>query len=224
MGITLSTAVQQQLSNFIEANMTASNVKSRDRTGLYDIKADDTGLGKDGDGTEVYAPKVLSLGYSSVSLGRDYFTDYCVERFTSKVLDRISKQHLTAEVLNQVKTERQSIDELASRYFGEFIQKLGLNELGEGKENDQIIESLLSQSERKNLTVDVVNKIQSDANQNIDSGPADGVEWFQRYKNATPANLKMFEEATRNKVIENTRKWTSEIESNILTVISSFLG
>ena len=55
MGITLSTAVQQQLSNFIEANMTASNVKSRDRTGLYDIKADDTGLGKDGDGTEVYA-------------------------------------------------------------------------------------------------------------------------------------------------------------------------
>ena len=61
-------------------------------------------------------------------------------------------------------------------------------------------------------------------NQNVDSGPVEGAEWFQRYKNATPANLKKFEEDSREKIIENTRKWTSKIESNILAVISSFLG
>ena len=212
MGIALSTSVQQQLSNFIEANMTDGNIKSQDKTGLYDVEG------------KVFSPKVLSLGYSSVSLGRDYFTDYCVERFTTKVLDRISEHHITAEVLNQVKTERQSIDELASRYFGEFISKLGLNELGEGKENDQIIEALFPEKERKGMTVEAVNRIQSSANQNVDSGPVEGAEWFQRYKNATPANLKKFEEDSREKIIENTRKWTSKIESNILAVISSFLG
>ena len=211
MGITLSTSVQQQLSNFIEANM-ESAIKSRDRTGLYDVEG------------KVFAPKVLSLGYSSVSLGRDYFTDYCVERFTTKVLDRIAEYHITSEVLNEVKTEQQSIEELANRYFGEFISKLGLNELGEGKENDQIIESLFPEKDRKGLTVDVVNQIQSAANQNVDSGPVEGAEWFQRYKNATPSKLRIFEEEARSKIIENTRKWTSKIESNILAVISSFLG
>ena len=57
MGIALSTSVQQQLSNFVEANMTDGNIKSQDKTGLYDVEG------------KVFSPKVLSLGYSSVSLG-----------------------------------------------------------------------------------------------------------------------------------------------------------
>ena len=73
------------------------------------------------------------------------------------------------------------------------------------------------------MTVEAVNRIQSSANQNVDSGPVEGAEWFQRYKNAT-CKFKKFEEDSREKIIENTRKWTSKIESNILAVISSFLG
>ena len=97
MGMTLSTAVQQQLTNFVEANMKDGQTGSKDITGLYDVSG------------EIYSPKVLSMGYASVSLGRDYFQDYCVERFTSMILDTVSEKHITDEVRNNIKTEQKQL-------------------------------------------------------------------------------------------------------------------
>lgn len=212
MGMTLSTAVQQQLTNFVEANMKDGQTGSKDITGLYDVSG------------EIYSPKVLSMGYASVSLGRDYFQDYCVERFTSMILDTISEKHITDEVRNNVKTEQQAIEELASRSFDEFLNNCGLNELGDGKENDQIIEALLSTAERRALTKKVLSQITEAANNNADSKPVDANEWESRYKNSIPRKLKPFQDEVREQVIKNAVIWSNKIEKIILENTSLFIG
>ena len=102
MGMTLSTAVQQQLTNFVEANMKDGQTGSKDITGLYDVSG------------EIYSPKVLSMGYASVSLGRDYFQDYCVERFTSMILDTVSEKHITDEVETTLKQSNKQLKNCSS--------------------------------------------------------------------------------------------------------------
>lgn len=212
MGMTLSTAVQQQLTNFVEANMKDGQTGSKDITGLYDVSG------------EIYSPKVLSMGYASVSLGRDYFQDYSVERFTSMILDTISEKHITDEVRNNVKTEQQAIEELASRSFDEFLFSCGLNERGEGKENDQIIEALLNSAERKTLTMKLVNQIVEAANNNVDAKPVDGTEWELRYKNSTPRKLVPFQDEVRAEIIKNAVQWSRKIEQTIIENVSIFIG
>ena len=185
---------------------------SKDITGLYDVSG------------EIYSPKVLSMGYASVSLGRDYFQDYCVERFTSMILDTVSEKHITDEVRNNIKTEQQAIEELAARSFDEFLNNCGLNELGDGKENDQIIEALLSTAERRSLTKKVLSQIAEAANNTADSKPVDGREWETRYKNSIPRKLKPFQDEVRNEVVKNAITWSNNIEKIILENIGLFIG
>ena len=89
------------------------------------------------------------------------------------ILDTVSEKHITDEVRNNIKTEQQAIEELAARSFDEFLNNCGLNELGDGKENDQIIEALLSTAERRSLTKKVLSQIAEAANNTADSKPVD---------------------------------------------------
>jgi len=212
MGITLDVDVQQDLSNFVGSNLKKGNIKNKDITGLYLDDVD-------------FKPKVLSIGYSSVSLGRDYFEQYVLERFTSKVLDILSSKHITKEVDDGIKTEEQSINEIAGKYFEEFIVKCELNEKDEESvEHDQIINQLLPKENRKSLSKEVVERIVNEANLNISSKDVNAAEWVNRYMQTIPKNLKEFEKKVKDSLILNTQEFSANIEEKLLNVICAFLG
>ena len=167
--------------------------------------------------------KIFKFSYSSVSLGRDYFKQYVVERFFKST--RYSFEfHITKEVSQGIKTEQQSSLEIAEMNFEEFIEKCGLHEQDvEGKENDQIIEALLP-SAKESVSQECVENIANDANQNLDSGAVSSSEWFNRYQNATPKQLRDFEQKVRDEILDNTKVFTAKIERDILGWFPPSLG
>ena len=91
-----------------------------------------------------------SMGYSSVSLGREYFREYAVQRIAKKAITQLARGHWDDDVIAEKKSVNVALEEKTDAMFGYFLHNSGLDEVG--TENDQIIDEIRSKNNQSNYT------------------------------------------------------------------------
>ena len=119
---------------------------------IREIETNNTGLFHsvtDNDGDPVTPPYVFqSMGYSSVSLGREYFREYSIQRVSKKIIEHLARAHWNKNVKNGTISVNQALEEQTEALFGHFLNTSGLNEKGE--ENNDITNLIRSPQHKSN--------------------------------------------------------------------------
>lgn len=116
------------------------------------IKKNNTGLFhsvSNNDGQPTTPPYVFqSMGYSSVSLGREYFREYSIQRLSKKIILHLARAHWTNQVDSGNISVNQALEEQTEALYGHFKKTSGLNEKGE--DNNDITDSIRSPNHKSN--------------------------------------------------------------------------
>jgi hypothetical protein len=97
-----------------------------------------------------------SMGYSSVSLGREYFREYAVQRISKKAIKHLIRAHWDSAVMAGTKSPQLALEEKTDQMWGYFLENSGLNEVGDNK--NQLTDDIRSPNSVNNATV-YANKI-----------------------------------------------------------------
>jgi len=133
--ITVNEPLSRDLKNFIGANNYNQTISNADNLGLST-------------GQDLIDPGVFKgLGFGRLSLGRDFFQRYAVERFQRMVSSRLLDQHLTLRRPNDMRTNEELIEAAAELVWLPFLVNSGLDEVN--PKND-VVKELSPRGERAN--------------------------------------------------------------------------
>ena len=179
-----------------------------------------------------HAPKLLnpfqSLGYASVTIGRTHYRDYIAERISYLAVETLARAHYVGNNIDanplgddQI-TSEEAIRRIVKEENGDFINRIGLNELG--KDNNQVIDGILHPNEIDKISSNSFRLIKEEAeNINTDDLTASPQEWIDRYQDATDSLYERHKSDARNAVHEGAQEWSTNIQKQILDTTLEFI-
>ena len=157
-----------------------------------------------------------SMGYSSVSLGREYFREYAVQRISKKAITHLIRAHWDADVYADKKSPQLALEEKTDQMWGYFLDNSGLNEIGENK--NQLTDEIRSPNSVNNATV-FANKIIDFATQGKDQQKIK--EWVDDVVDAYNYYISQYQSVENLEQNEQAKKWGSSFEKRFVDHIIS---
>jgi len=179
-----------------------------------------------------HAPKLLnpfqSLGYASVTIGRTHYRDYIAERISHLAVETLARAHYVGNNIDanplrddQI-TSEEAIRRVVREESGDFINRLGLNELG--KDNNQVIDGILHPNDIDKISSNSFRLIKEEAeNINTDDLTASPQEWIDRYQDATDSMYELHKSDASKAVVDGAKDWSKEIQDKILDTTLEFM-
>lgn len=154
---------------------------------------------------------ISSLGYASVSLGKDLFAAYATERLANAVLRRLQKGYEEGVDTSSYVRIETLVDSRAQTEKDNFFRESGLWEVG--KEHNQVLDYLRDGSAKRLALDELRDKMLKDIVKRVEASVS---EWLDRINTRFDAEAKKFADAeavTRN---ENATKWVADVQNKLL--------
>ncbi len=162
-----------------------------------------------------------SLGYSSVNLGREFFSDYSSKRSAKKAITHITRAHWDIAVQTGQQTSAKKLQTLMDnlRNYNHLLVDSGLDELG--KDSNQIKEKI-QEPENSSIKDEFVKKIfDFAANDNEERNKS---EWAEKFSEAFDSHKEDFVREVRKNHIKNARVWVKHFNVEFTNFISTAIA
>lgn len=162
-----------------------------------------------------------ALGYAEVSLGLDRFEKYAAQRLARVAAEWLLEAHDRQARENDPNDSRPS-DEIAKAVAEEqlisFLNRCGLNERGE---DNQIIDTLISQQQIDEMLARLTGKVLGLASEGVSS--LNSQRWTTRISDLLETGASELEADYDEIVRDNMRSWIDQIPGTIIGVIEDFI-
>lgn len=158
------------------------------------------------------APNPLtSMGFGSVSLGKDLFAAYATERLASEALNRMTRGYMERVQPGTYVRPETVIAERAEEYRETFFAASGLWEVG--KDHDEVLDKLRTK-EIKGAKLDKVVSMVSD--KEIDTTERSASEWLSTISQRFDSAARAFSDEETLERTDRAREWVVEIQEQLL--------
>lgn len=205
--IATSKPVQESMVNFVLGNWQAKAIENVDRLGLTPPNA---------------ATGFRSFGFSRVSLGRERFEEYAVQRLARSAAEFLSEGYLRAAQERTTEaslTPDEALDRLVTDLSVEFLNLCGLNQ--RGTKANQIIDAVLDPERAEQVWRKERAEILAEISHLGDALPT---VWSRRIRDAAEDREDAFARRAEQMVDEGIVAWCEAAPDRIVGVVSRYVA
>ena len=161
-----------------------------------------------------------SLGFASVSLGRDRFGRYASERLARLAVEHVLRAHWVGREVPEKMTPEEALEEAREPNFNWFLEESGLHELGET--NNEIVDGLRPPTQAA-LIEETVQRVRSNVVGGRKSLKAS--EWSNALCGSFKANEQQFLGDIQVRIETNARDvWIPEMQTKIRALVAKAMA